>query len=89
MKDLEEVKKKSFDLVMCCQVLEHVSNPIEILENMVGVLREEGYLYIEVPNSNAFMAYSDIEINEHINFFFKETMISIASKMGLEVKKEK
>lgn len=90
LNNLAEVKKKRFDLVMCCQVLEHVSNPIEIIENMVGVLKNKGYLYIEVPNSNFFMAYSDVEINEHINFFFEETMLSIASRIGeIGVKKLK
>lgn len=89
LNSLEEVKKREFDLVMCCQVLEHLSNPIDVIKNMVGVLKKNGYLYIEVPNSNAFMAYSDIEINEHINFFFKETMVAIASRMELEIKKIK
>lgn len=89
LNNLEQVKKKKFDFIMCCQVLEHVSNPIEIIENMVEVLNKKGYLYIEVPNSNEFMAYSDIEIHEHINFFFKETMIAIGSKMNLKIKKLK
>ena len=48
--DLNEVRKKRFDLVMCCHVLEHVLEPIEIIKNMVGVLKKKGYLYIEVPN---------------------------------------
>lgn len=86
LNDLEEVKRKRFDLVMCCQVLEHVSDPIEVIENMTGVLKKGGYLYIEVPNSNVFMAYFDVEIHEHINFFFRETMLFIASKMGFRVR---
>lgn len=70
---------------MCCQVLEHVANPMEIVENMKNVLKSKGILYIEVPNENFFRAYSDIEISEHINFFYKRTMEYIAKMMDLDL----
>lgn len=85
LRDLDEVHNRRFDFIMCCHVLEHVSDPMEIIKIMVSVLKENGILYIEVPNENFFKAYSDVEINEHINFFRKDTMLFIAAKMGLQV----
>lgn len=85
LNDIEEVKNKTFDFIMCCQVLEHVSDPMKIIENMVNSLKNDGYLYIEVPNEVFFKAYSNVEINEHINFFFEDTMVFIAKKMELNL----
>lgn len=39
----------SFDSIISTQVLEHVPNPIEVLNEMVRVLRQGGYLMISVP----------------------------------------
>ena len=38
------------DLVVCAQVLEHVSNPQGLLDDMVSLLRSGGVLYLEVPD---------------------------------------
>lgn len=48
---LEEfVPKKKFDIVWCSHVLEHTSNPSEFLKKITSLLKDQGYLYIEVPN---------------------------------------
>lgn len=85
LNDIKEVTNRTFDFIMCCHVLEHISNPMEIIEIMTKSLNSGGYLYIEVPNENFFRAYSNVEINEHINFFFKETMEFIAVEMNLNI----
>jgi SAM-dependent methyltransferase len=41
-----------FDVIECCQCLEHWSfNPIPIVERFVQLLKPDGYLYITVPNA--------------------------------------
>jgi SAM-dependent methyltransferase len=37
------------DLVMACQVLEHVGEPVEFLSELVSLARPGGWIYIEVP----------------------------------------
>lgn len=85
LRDLDEVCNKKFDFIMCCHVLEHVSDPIGIIEIMVSSLKDGGVLYIEVPNEYFFNAYSDVEINEHINFFRKDTIYFLAVKLELHI----
>ena len=39
-----------FDLVVCNQVLEHLKNYKKVLDDMIRVTRERGYIVIGVPN---------------------------------------
>lgn len=43
---------KSFDLVICCQVLEHIWNMQMAIENLVSLVKTDGLLWINVPASN-------------------------------------
>jgi methionine biosynthesis protein MetW len=40
----------SFDAVVCCDVLEHVFDPVNFVERLRRVLRPEGSLVVSVPN---------------------------------------
>lgn len=42
--------KGYFDIIIFADVLEHCSNPGEILTNLRGYLSDEGYILISVPN---------------------------------------
>lgn len=46
----EELKNYKWDLIMCCHVLEHVSYPVELLNEILSLLSQGGLLYIELPN---------------------------------------
>lgn len=51
--ELEQLKKQTyrrFDAICSFQVLEHVPNPREFIENMISLLRPTGKLIISVPN---------------------------------------
>lgn len=39
-----------WSLVLSCQVLEHISNPAAYLRHLHGLLSDDGWLYLEVPN---------------------------------------
>jgi len=39
-----------FDYVICASVLEHVSQPAELLKEMLRVLKPEGKLFLSLPN---------------------------------------
>lgn len=39
-----------FDVCICCEVLEHVENPVKCLEEMFRVLKNHGLLIISVPS---------------------------------------
>jgi len=39
-----------FDVVSMHQVLEHIKNPSEVMDNIVSMIKPDGYLMISVPN---------------------------------------
>jgi SAM-dependent methyltransferase len=47
----EDIPKENFDLVTLFHVIEHVSNPREILSQCYSILKGGGKLIIETPNS--------------------------------------
>jgi SAM-dependent methyltransferase len=49
--DLSETTSERFDAICSFQVLEHVSNPREFLDGMIGVLRPGGTIILSVPNA--------------------------------------
>lgn len=48
--DLDKLEKNSFDVVICHNVLEYVSNPIEILNEITKLLKPNGILSIVKHN---------------------------------------
>ncbi len=47
--DTASLKEKTFDLIVCLDVLEHVPNPPEIVQNFASLLREGGLLITHSP----------------------------------------
>lgn len=93
---LDECLGHNYDLVVCSQVLEHVSYPCIVLQQITKLLRlrPETLLYLEVPLEDLF---SKKEYNgpargrakrhwhEHINFFSPHSLIALARTCGLQV----
>lgn len=48
-----------FALVICCSVLEHVRRPWEMAENLTGLLRPGGAIYVAVPWVWRYHPYPD------------------------------
>lgn len=82
---VSEMKQIKWDFVMCMQLLEHVVNPKEILTDIVEIMADKAFLYIELPRESNIYQYSDVEINEHINFFTESTMSVIAELFHLAI----
>ncbi len=80
-----------FDVINLEQVLEHVPNPLDILETLVPHLR--GVLKIGVPNlrSSDLRALAKgrfqmaVHPLEHINSFDRASMEKLASRLGLRI----
>jgi len=63
----------TFDFVMCCHVLEHVSDLDTFISNFKKVINKNTWIYFEVPNyPNPFIG----KFHEHINFFNKKSFTS-------------
>lgn len=74
--------QEDFDLVMNCQVLEHVSDINKLISDLKILTKK--YLYIEVP------AYCDppphnMVIGEHINFFTQSSLHALLNKHNVNI----
>ncbi len=86
--DLDKIKNMKFDLVICAQVLEHVSNPIDIIKLIKNYLMPDGYFYIEVPYYTPFNKSSEridtkeYLMHEHINFYTIKSLEMLMKSCG-------
>jgi SAM-dependent methyltransferase len=50
-----EIEGKKYDVITMHHVLEHVEEPVELLNSIRKYLNEDGLLFIEVPNCNSYI----------------------------------
>jgi 2-polyprenyl-3-methyl-5-hydroxy-6-metoxy-1,4-benzoquinol methylase len=69
-----------FDVVTSFEVIEHINNPKEVIDNILKLLRIGGALYFTTPNFNSInrrLLKSDwliIEYPEHLSYYTSSTM---------------
>lgn len=80
-----------YDFLYLEQVLEHVPNPRELLENLIGKLRPGGYVHIGVPDGAALLKGATAsrvlrkgpaQPLEHINVFTNASLKSLLRSLG-------
>jgi len=83
-----------FDYVHLASVLEHATDVNEVLENIMKLLRPDGFLYISVPDGKSIKNWSpsmdlsqfkNISTFGHINLFNHENLVYLAKRHGMEV----
>ena len=71
--NLENVKDKKYDVVTLSHVLEHIRDLASAVKNLKSLLKEDGILYIEVPNASGYDKHFVVPYYyfdcEHINHF--------------------
>lgn len=84
-----------FDFIHLNQVMEHVSNPLEILITLQGCLRKNGIIFMSVPNCQYIAKtikktglskelFGQLSPYQHINAFNNKTLIKLAKLSGLQ-----
>lgn len=94
-KKLEDCRfpEKSFDIITMFQSLEHFFNLKSILEEVRRILKDNGILYICVPNSDFFESRLfgkycyNLEAPRHLYFFTRESLNSLLLKNGFQMKR--
>ena len=79
-------KDKTFDIIACFDVLEHISEPVEMLLELRRVLKDEGKLIIMVPAFKALWSQHD-EVLCHFRRYEKKSLFNDFSKARLMVDK--
>ncbi|MCB0653389.1 MAG: class I SAM-dependent methyltransferase [Saprospiraceae bacterium] len=84
-KDWEDGYQEEFDFVIMRHVLEHFMDPIMVLKKVKSVLKNNGLLYIAVPNAlNPSTPLSNHFRNVHTFYFNKWTISNALRLAGLE-----
>src|SRR5262249_40014745 len=71
-------------------VLEHVSNPVEVLETLRGHLKPDGVLVVSVPNFRSWQSaffrgrWFHLDPPRHLIHFEPDTLRDCLSRAGLE-----
>ena len=74
-----------WDLILCNQVMEHLSDIQSYFTGLVECMKENTYLYIEVPNERALENVDVRVIHEHINMFSERSFRYLAAKNGVKL----
>ena len=93
-----EIKNSGYDYVVFSDMLEHVENPGEILNNAFKLLSSNGKIIISLPNVGYFLNrlgllfgnwnYTEAGIldNTHLRFFTLETAKKLIKSTGYQIR---
>lgn len=90
----EVAAQNHYDLIICSNVLEHVSKPRQVLAEIKANMTPITVLYIEVPLERLVKEYGKgTELlakkrhwHEHVNFFSKESLEALVESVGLSLR---
>lgn len=71
-------EKESFDVVFCCEVLEHLKDPDITVSEILKVLKTHGTLFVAQPNMRSDGVH-------HVRRFYKKDIISLLTKHGFAI----
>ncbi|MFY0600953.1 MAG: class I SAM-dependent methyltransferase [Cyclobacteriaceae bacterium] len=90
--NIDEIKKKEkFDIITAWHVLEHVHNLRDTLKSLRNRLKEEGYMFIALPNHNSFDAkyykenWAAYDVPRHLYHFSQDSFLRLAKSVKLQL----
>ncbi|MCD4775657.1 MAG: glycosyltransferase [Candidatus Aegiribacteria sp.] len=85
---IEEVplKNRSFDIVVCLDVLEHLDNPSAGLAELRRVLKDDGRIIVTVPAFSSLWSQHDVALG-HLRRYRRRTLKRLVEDSGFEVLK--
>lgn len=93
--DVEKLNlKKKYDVIIAGEIIEHLSNPGNMLQSARKYLKDGGRLIITTPNafsadrSIISLVREDVPTNqEHTFYFTRQTLTELLSRYGFKVEK--
>ena len=93
-------QEKTFDVILCADVLEHLIDPYTLVESLKKYLKDDGCIIASLPNIRQWktlkrvLVYGDFRYEDsgimdrtHLRFFTKKNMIELFEKHGYQVDK--
>jgi len=98
IEEFVENRYDSFDVVTLLHVLEHVPNPVEVVESAHSLLSPGGILVVKVPNefnSLQVSARESLSLDDwwivppvHINYFDYDSLVALTESAGFTVEEK-
>lgn len=90
---IEDYKPKNkFDLIIMLNLIEHVSDPVLVLNSIKNMTKNNGLIVIKTPNNDSLDArifkkynWGGLHAPRHFNIFSKKSIEILAEKNGLKV----
>jgi SAM-dependent methyltransferase len=80
------LRRSQFDIVVTRQVLEHITDLSDFISSIEYVLKDDGILVIEVPDSDCNIRCLDYALwEEHVNYFTLNTLRKLLNKFDFEI----
>jgi hypothetical protein len=86
-----QLDNASYDLIVCSNVLEHISYPLDLLEDIGRVMTRNTRLYLEVPFEAVMVNHPEDPYvykhhwHEHINFFSETSLRYLVAAAGMKI----
>jgi len=87
---LETSGEKKFDAICCFQVLEHIQDPSEFIEQLLALLKPGGSLIFSVPNQGGYLRYENNILNmppHHMTRWTTESFRQLQNLYPLKLEK--
>lgn len=78
--------KFKFDLVICSHVLEHKSNPSDLITQLKELMNESGLLYLEVPYKEVYPIPPNT-FDEHLNEWNEKSLKKFLQRHNINILK--
>lgn len=88
---LDSIKTKKFDIISLIHVIEHLRDPIRILNKIKKKIKSNGYLIVETPDFDSAMArrynkkFRLLHDKTHISLFSSESLIRLIRDAGFKI----
>jgi 2-polyprenyl-3-methyl-5-hydroxy-6-metoxy-1,4-benzoquinol methylase len=66
----KELESGTFNVCVLLETLEHISKPVETIERLATLLKEDGLIVVSVPDN----CMTPEEFDEHVNSFTQQTL---------------
>jgi ubiquinone/menaquinone biosynthesis C-methylase UbiE len=93
--NLSELRDSGHDLIIMSQILEHLRDPIDALENLHAKLSPEGLLLLETPNRGGLdyflfrrRYWGGYHLPRHFHLFTKDSLAEAAQRAGYRIVKQ-
>ncbi|MBV9271358.1 MAG: class I SAM-dependent methyltransferase [Candidatus Eremiobacteraeota bacterium] len=90
IESLEDVSGEKFDVITLWHVLEHIADPVPVLQELSDFIKQDGHMIIAVPNADGFFAKVGFEhwiwtLPWHLHYIGERALKTMLARSGLRV----